>query len=50
MPNILLLDDSDVQQALVAHLPRLRSAAKLSHKALAERSSAPAATIKKFVQ
>ena len=48
MPNFLLLDDSDVQQAFAAHLRRLREAAKLSRAALAERSSVPAPTIKKF--
>ena len=44
----LLLDDTDVQQAFAAHLRRLRQAARLSRQALAERSTVPAATIKKF--
>lgn len=48
MPSLLLLDDADVQQAFAAHLRRLREEAKLSRAALAERSSVPAPTIKKF--
>ncbi|MEX1057916.1 MAG: helix-turn-helix transcriptional regulator, partial [Natronospirillum sp.] len=39
---------ADVQQAFAAHLRRLRKAEKLSREALAERSSVPASTIKKF--
>lgn len=48
MSQLLLLDDSDVQQAFAAHLRRLREQAKLSRDALAERSGVPASTIKKF--
>lgn len=48
MARFLLLDDTDVQQAFAAHLRRLRETAKLSRDALAERSSVPAPTIKKF--
>ena len=49
MSRLLLLGDTDVQQAFAAHLLRsLREAAKLSRAALAERSSVPAPTIKKF--
>lgn len=48
MSRFLLLDDTDVQQSFAAHLRRLREAAKLSRDKLAERSSVPAATIKKF--
>ena len=48
MARFLLLDDTDIQQAFAAHLRRLREAAKLSREALAERSSVPASTIKKF--
>jgi transcriptional regulator with XRE-family HTH domain len=48
MMRFLLLDDTDVQQAFAAHLRRLREATKLSREALAERSSVPASTIKKF--
>jgi len=48
MSSYLLLDDADIQQAFAAHLQGLRKAAKLSRAALAERSSVPAPTIKKF--
>lgn len=48
MLHFLLLDDTDVQQAFSAFLRRLREEAKLSRDALAERSSVPASTIKKF--
>lgn len=48
MAQILLLDDTDVQQAFAGHLRRLREAAKLSREGLSERSCVPAATIKKF--
>ncbi len=48
MTRLLLLDDTDIQQAFAAHLRGLRKAAKLSRDALAERSSVPASTIKKF--
>ena len=48
MAHFLLLDDNDVQQAFAAHLRQLREQAKLSRKALAERSSVPSSTIKKF--
>jgi transcriptional regulator with XRE-family HTH domain len=48
MSRYLLLDDNDIQQAFAAHLRRLRESQKLSRDALAERSSVPSATIKKF--
>ncbi|MGM0543157.1 MAG: helix-turn-helix domain-containing protein [Pseudomonadota bacterium] len=48
MHRFLLLDDTDVQQAFAAHLRRLREQAKLSRAKLAQRSSVPAPTIKKF--
>ena len=48
MSRFLLLDDADVQQAFAAHLRGLREQAKLSRAALANRSSVPASTIKKF--
>ena len=48
MSRFLLLDDTDMQQALAAHLRRLRERAKLSRAALAQRSNVPAPTIKKF--
>ncbi len=48
MRRFLLLDDSDVQKAFAAHVRHLREQAKLSRAALAERSSVPAPTIKKF--
>lgn len=48
MPRVLLLDDTDVQQAFAAYLRRLREQAKLSRAALAQRSNVPAPTIKKF--
>tara|TARA_R110001592_G_scaffold237577_2_gene496836 strand:+ start:2935 stop:3228 length:294 start_codon:yes stop_codon:yes gene_type:complete len=48
MSQFLLLDDTDVQQAFAAHLRQLREQEKLSREALAERSSVPASTIKKF--
>ncbi|PAU71790.1 helix-turn-helix domain-containing protein [Vreelandella alkaliphila] len=48
MHRFLLLDDTDVQQAFAAHLRHLREQAKLSRAALAQRSSVPAPTIKKF--
>lgn len=48
MTKFLLLDDHDVMQAFATHLRRLRKNAKLSREALAERSSVPAPTIKKF--
>lgn len=46
--NKLLLDDADVQRALAAHLRKQRELAKLSRDALAQRSTVPAPTIKKF--
>ena len=46
--SILLLDEADVQTALAAYLRRLRRQKKWSRQALAERSTVPAATIKKF--
>ena len=48
MSQFLLLDDTDVQQAFAAHLRQLREQTKLSREALAQRSSVPASTIKKF--
>ena len=48
MNKLLLLDDTDVQRAFASHLRGLREAEKLSREALAQRSSVPAATIKKF--
>ena len=48
MPHLLLLDDTDLQQAFAANLCSLREAAKLSRAALAESSSVLAPTIKKF--
>jgi transcriptional regulator with XRE-family HTH domain len=45
---MLLLDQTDVQNAFAAHLRRLRKAAKMSRDALAQRSTVPASTIKKF--
>ena len=44
----LLLADDDVQKAFAEHLRKLRQQAKLSRLDLAERSTVPAATIKKF--
>ncbi|PVZ64498.1 helix-turn-helix domain-containing protein [Pelagibaculum spongiae] len=46
--RIQLLDDTDIQQAFAGHLRRLREQEKMSREALAQRSSVPAATIKKF--
>lgn len=43
-----LLAESDVQKAFADYLRKCRDHAKLSREALAERSSVPAATIKKF--
>ncbi|WP_311950553.1 helix-turn-helix transcriptional regulator [Halomonas piscis] len=48
MPRFLLLDDTDVQQAFAAHLRRRREEEGLSREALAERSTVPASTLKKF--
>lgn len=48
MSRLLLLDNTDVQQAFAVHLRRLRKQEKLSRSALAERSTVPASTIKKF--
>ena len=48
MARFSLLSGSEVQQALAAHLRGCRKAAKLSREALAERSTVPAPTIKKF--
>ena len=48
MNKHLLLTESDVQQRFAAYLRELREQAKLSRNALAERSTVPAATIKKF--
>lgn len=48
MPSYLLLDDNDVQQAFAAYLRQQRKAAKMSRAALAQRSTVPASTIKRF--
>lgn len=48
MPRFLLLDDSDVQQAFAAYLRRRREEEGLSREALAQRSTVPASTLKKF--
>ncbi|MDP4536016.1 helix-turn-helix transcriptional regulator [Alkalimonas collagenimarina] len=48
MADLPLLDDTDVQQAFAAHLRAQREQAGLSRAALAERSTVPAPTIKKF--
>ncbi|THB64561.1 MAG: XRE family transcriptional regulator [Gammaproteobacteria bacterium] len=48
MPRLLLLDDTDVQQAFAEYLRKLRENEKLSREALSQRSSVPASTIKKF--
>ena len=44
----MLLAEHDVQKAFAEHLRTLRQQAKLSRPELAERSTVPAATIKKF--
>lgn len=44
----MLLAENDVQKAFAEHLRKLRQQAKLSRLDLAERSTVPAATIKKF--
>lgn len=43
-----LYTETDIQQAFAQHLRALREQAKLSRQALAERSTVPAPTIKKF--
>ena len=43
-----LLTESDIQTAFASYLRTLREKAKLSRDALAQRSTVPAATIKKF--
>lgn len=48
MKKLLLLDEHDVQQAFAQHLRQRREQEKLSREALAERSTVPSATIKKF--
>ncbi|MFC1750080.1 helix-turn-helix domain-containing protein [Pseudomonadota bacterium] len=48
MKDHLLFTEGDVQHAFAAHLRGLREQAKLSRDALAERSTVPASTIKKF--
>ena len=42
------LTESDIQTAFAGHLRKLREEAKLSRDTLAERSTVPAPTIKKF--
>ncbi|WDE04924.1 helix-turn-helix domain-containing protein [Thalassomonas viridans] len=44
----LLLTESDIQLAFAKYLRNLREQEKLSREALAEKSTVPAATIKKF--
>ena len=44
----LLLSEADVQLRFASYLRDLRKQAKLSRNALAERSTVPASTIKKF--
>lgn len=46
--KLMLLTDTDVSQAFAAHLRKKRELAKLSREELAERSTVPASTIKKF--
>ena len=46
--RLQLWSGMDVQRALARHLRGLRKAARLSRAALAERSTVPAPTIKKF--
>lgn len=48
MAELTLLSSADVQQAFAAFLRRERRRQKLSRAALAERSTVPASTIKKF--
>lgn len=48
MTHLLLLTEADVQQQFAAYLREQRKKAKLSRNALAERSTVPASTIKKF--
>lgn len=43
-----LLTESDIQTAFASHLRKLRESAKLSRNGLAQRSTVPEATIKKF--
>ncbi|MBM7073587.1 helix-turn-helix domain-containing protein [Shewanella sp. 202IG2-18] len=46
--NLSLLIEGDVQQAFASYLREQRKTAKLSREALAQRSTVPASTIKKF--
>ena len=46
--KLLLLAENDVQKAFADYLRKQREQAKLSREVLAERSTVPAATIKKF--
>lgn len=48
MEKYNLLTEGDVQQQFALYLRQLRQTAKLSRRALAERSTVPAPTIKKF--
>lgn len=48
MENLSLLSEDDVQQQFATYLRALRKKEKLSRAALAERSTVPASTIKKF--
>ena len=46
--NLFIFDEAEVQQAFAEYLRTKRKQAKLSRVALAERSTVPAPTIKKF--
>jgi len=48
MNTLLLLSEGDVQTAFAQYLRRLREEAKLSRDDMAEKSTVPASTIKKF--
>lgn len=48
MKPLSLLDDHDVQMAFSTYLRQQRKAARLSRDALAEHSTVPASTIKRF--
>ncbi len=48
MLTLNIVDDKDVQLAFAKHLRMLRKKAKYSRAALADRSTVPAPTIKKF--
>tara|TARA_Y100001934_G_C12387095_1_gene797146 strand:+ start:15307 stop:15621 length:315 start_codon:yes stop_codon:yes gene_type:complete len=48
MLKLNIVDDKDVQRAFAKHIRTLRKKAKYSRAALADRSTVPASTIKKF--